>query len=418
MLSSSLWLIVLLGQRWTATTAWSVQTTTTPLTLIDPKGITTTTRWMSSSSHHDDNDDDITVTKNKDDSGNNDDITSEMAATTPTASTMIPANLRRKIQAKRPTLGHVVPYRYRQEQKNQQRQQQQQQSSQSGGSLPSQLQLQGRRTESHHASKNNYLIQIMAGSARGRKLESPSTVYLRPMMGKVKEAIYSTLTSFGIYDNHSVDRNPRPVRHLDIFAGSGSVGLESLSRGATHCTFVDLSPDCCRCIQRNIDMTGLGTTTTTTTSNTGTANDHATKSTLVCCADAMMALTDPYSIGIPPQTCYQIVTICPPYEEVVYGDLLEAVVGSEAVTEDTIVIMEYPIELLQPPKSQKGPKLPPNPNGAATPTYYGMPHVIHAKDNTAIGIRNRKYGRTVIAFYIVNPTGRYPDASSRPEEFV
>lgn len=369
---------------------------------------------MSPSSHHDDddNDNDITVTTNSNSiSINDDDITSDTTLTTPT-SMMIPTNLRRKIQAKRPTLGHVVPYRYKQQQKSQQ--QQHQQSSQSGGSVPSQLQFQGRPTEMHR-QKNNYLIQIMAGTARGRKLESPSTVYLRPMMGKVKEAIYSTLTSFGIYDNHSVDRSPTPVRHWDIFAGSGSVGLESLSRGATHCTFVDLSLDCCRCIQRNIDVTGLGTTTTT---NTTPKKDHATKSTLVCCADALTALTNPYSIGIPPQTSYQIVTICPPYEEVVYGDLLEAVVGSEAVTEDTIVILEYPIELLQPPKSQKGPTKNPIPNGSTAPTYYGMPHVIHAKANTAIGIRNRKYGRTVIAFYIINPTGRYPDASSRPEEFV
>jgi 16S rRNA G966 N2-methylase RsmD len=246
------------------------------------------------------------------------------------------------------------------------------------------------------------------------------------MMGKVKEAIYSTLTSFGIYSN------PSAIRHLDIFAGSGSVGLESLSRGATHCTFVDFSPDCCHCIQRNIDLTGLGTTTTTAwnrndhfLSNDDDTTTTLTKTTLVCCTDAMTALTNPYSVGVLSSSSstttnnpYQIITICPPYEEVVYGDLLEAVVGSDTVTEDTIVIIEYPIELLQVPKQQRSNNrnsIPPN-----NPSYhsYGMPHVIQSKNNTAIGIRNRKYGRTVIAMYIINPTGRYPEANSRPEEFV
>ena len=140
----------------------------------------------------------------------------------------------------------------------------------------------------------------------------------------------------------------------------------------------------------------------------------------------MTALTHPYSVGVLSSipndvggsgsrndTPYQIITICPPYEEVVYGDLLEAVVGSETVTEDTIVIIEYPIELLQAPKSQKSNSLPVSNHHA-----YGMPHVVQSKANTAIGIRNRKYGRTVIAFYIINPTGRYPNADSRPEEFV
>ena len=233
----------------------------------------------------------------------------------------IPANLRRKIQAKRPTLGHVVPYKYKQAQPA--AAQSSSTSMTSGGSIPSQLRLQGRRekVELNNNNNNNYLIKIMAGMARGRKLESPSTVYLRPMMGKVKEAIYSTLTSFGIYNSDttsssssSPSRN-RPtsskIRHLDIFAGSGSVGLESLSRGATHCTFVDFSMDCCTCIQRNIDLTRLGTVSATTSSrslksthpsnNNNDDDDDTTrtnKSTLVCCADAMTALTDPYSVGV------------------------------------------------------------------------------------------------------------------------
>jgi 16S rRNA (guanine966-N2)-methyltransferase len=214
---------------------------------------------------------------------------------------------------------------------------------------------------------------------------------------------------------------------LDVFAGSGSVGLESLSRGATHCTFIDMNRDCCRCIQRNLDHTGLGGS-----SNSNSNHHHHATSALVCCSDAMSALRNPYSgAGIPMNQTYHIITVCPPYEEVVYGDLLEAIVGSDLVMEDTIVVIEYPIELYhdrsrsrqqQKQRASSSTKTTTTAVTAANDVLYkntgGMPHVVHAQSNVAIGLRNRKYGRTVIAMYIINPTGRYPDAVSRPEEFI
>jgi 16S rRNA G966 N2-methylase RsmD len=79
------------------------------------------------------------------------------------------------------------------------------------------------------------MLKIAGVTAKGRRLDSPSA-YLRHMMGKVSEAIYSsTLASFVLYYTES-------TRHLDIFSGpsrecgcGGVVGLESLSRGACHC---------------------------------------------------------------------------------------------------------------------------------------------------------------------------------------
>ena len=272
----------------------------------------------------------------------------------------IPANLRRKVHAKRPPLGHVVPAAARRKR---------------GGSASPKLRPQGQvRDEVSYNNPSN--LRICSGTARGRRLDSPATVYLRPMMGKVREAVFSTLQSFGLYDDSTT------VRHLDVFAGSGSVGLESLSRGARHCTFVDLSQDCCACIERNLELTCL---------KSDDDNDNA----VVIAADAMMALQQPQSVGIDDTISFQIVTLCPPYEEVVYGDLLEAVVGSPCVTEDTVIVIEYPVEL-----------------GC-------LPHAITSNNNTAVGVRNRRYGRTVIAMYVVNPTGRWDNsASSRPEEFV
>jgi 16S rRNA (guanine966-N2)-methyltransferase len=192
-------------------------------------------------------------------------------------------------------------------------------------------------------------------------------------MGKVREAVYSTFSSFGLY--HFPD-----VRHLDLFSGSGSVGLESLSRGARHCTFCDLSPDCCSAISRNIEWCGFN------------GKDHTSQ---VICADVMQVLREPSSVGIPSGDTYNIVTICPPYEEVVYGDLLLAAANSPVVTDDTIVLVEYPVEL-----------------------WGDLPHVYSGETTTMVGIRNRKYGRTVIAMYICNPSGKLETAVSRPEEFI
>ena len=114
----------------------------------------------------------------------------------------IPPNLRRKVRAKRPPRGHVIP--------------RSQKVKGVGGSSNPRLRPQGKAREAGLNNPSN--IKIIGGSARGRRLDSPQ-VYLRPMMAKVKEALFSTLTSFGMYDNGMA------TRHLDIFAGSGSVGI-------------------------------------------------------------------------------------------------------------------------------------------------------------------------------------------------
>lgn len=268
----------------------------------------------------------------------------------------LPANLKRPVQAKRPLLGHVVPKDSR--------------FKGSGGSDGPRLRPQGQARAS--GLNNPSMLKIFGGTARGRRLDSPA-VYLRPMMGKVREAVYSTLTSFGLYEY--------PLRHLDLFAGSGSVGLESMSRGAKHCTFCDLSPDCCATIARNVEWCQFH------------ADDGY--STQIVNTDVLQLLRDPYGVGIPVAETFGLITICPPYEEVVYADLLSAVANSPVVQEDTIVLVEYPVEI-----------------------WGAIPHVVSGNSTTMVGIRNRKYGRTIIAMYICNPTGRIENAESRPEEFL
>lgn len=274
----------------------------------------------------------------------------------------IAPNLKRHVVAKRPTLGHVVPKNSKTRQFRP--------TSERGGSDKAQLRPQGKSRDSQRYN-NPSNLRILGGSVRGRKLESPN-VYLRPMMGKVREAVYSTFGSFGLYDD--VGETRCRTRHLDIFSGSGSVGLESLSRGAWHCTFVDMSPDCCHACERNIEKCGFDSWND---GGLGTGiPDEGESAARVVCADAFQALREPETVGIAPGAKFDIVTLCPPYEEIVYAELLEAVANSALVAEDTIVLVEYPVEL-----------------GC-------LPHVIGREDGgVLVGIRNRKYGRTVSHFH-------------------
>jgi hypothetical protein len=104
----------------------------------------------------------------------------------------------------------------------------------SGGSGAKKLRPQGQKRQQELANPNK--LRILGGTAKGKKIESPD-VYLRPMMAKVREALFSTLNSMGLFGSNT-------TRVLDTFCGSGSVGLEALSRGASECLFVDLSDNC------------------------------------------------------------------------------------------------------------------------------------------------------------------------------
>lgn len=346
------------------------------------------------------------------------DILDASTTTTPDNSNM-PANLKRKVHAKRPALGHIVPQHLKQSK-----------GTGGGGSANPALRPQGKARDA--GLNNPSLLKILGGVAKGKRLDSPQ-VYLRPMMGKVKEAVYSSFVSLGLYRT-----GRKHIRHLDVFSGSGSVGLESLSRGATHCTFVDFSDDCCAAIQRNMDWC-FGPKTTATPKMTQPSSsssssyvededdDDMRKTHQIVCADYLQALRDPASVGIDPSNPYQIVTLCPPYEEVIYADLLDAVANSPLVTDDTIVLVEYPVELQtlphvvpRRPRSQQQQQAQ-APSTMTTTTTMSATTTTIVEDNSPgalIGIRNRKYGRTVIALYVCNPTGTLQGAESRPEEFV
>jgi 16S rRNA (guanine966-N2)-methyltransferase len=90
-------------------------------------------------------------------------------------------------------------------------------------------------------------MRVISGVRRGRPLRAPRGMRTRPMADKIREAAFSTLWSLGI----------EPRRVLDLYAGSGSVGIEALSRGAEFADFVEQARDAVLVIRQNLRTTDL-----------------------------------------------------------------------------------------------------------------------------------------------------------------
>jgi 16S rRNA (guanine966-N2)-methyltransferase len=88
-------------------------------------------------------------------------------------------------------------------------------------------------------------MRIIAGSFRGRRLHSPKGDRIRPTIDRVRESIFSIIAG----------RLPG-ARVLDLFAGTGAMGLEALSRGAQFCLFVDKGSEALHLVRENIGLCG------------------------------------------------------------------------------------------------------------------------------------------------------------------
>jgi 16S rRNA (guanine966-N2)-methyltransferase len=123
-------------------------------------------------------------------------------------------------------------------------------------------------------------MRIIAGSRKGARIFAPKGLETRPTGDRVREAAFN-LIGPGRVEDASV---------LDLFAGSGAMGLEALSRGAARATFVEADRDACRTINRNLDKLEL----------TGAT---------VLCQDALAALRTDVRGG----SRYDLVLVDPPY---------------------------------------------------------------------------------------------------------
>lgn len=147
-------------------------------------------------------------------------------------------------------------------------------------------------------------MRIITGEARGKKLAALQGDDVRPTTDRVKESLFNIL-QFRVEGR----------AFLDLFAGSGQIGLEALSRGAKNAVFVDDSKRSVDIIQKNIEATGLQSRANVVRA------DYA----------AYLAANS---------ECFDVVFIDPPYRSGLLGKALEAVSGH--VSPKGIIICEHP----------------------------------------------------------------------------
>ena len=90
------------------------------------------------------------------------------------------------------------------------------------------------------------LMRVIAGLAKRKRLVTPSGDATRPTTDRIKETLFNMLQT-EIAD----------ARFLDLFSGSGGIGIEALSRGAASCVFVEKNREALRCIRTNLENTGF-----------------------------------------------------------------------------------------------------------------------------------------------------------------
>jgi 16S rRNA (guanine(966)-N(2))-methyltransferase RsmD len=89
------------------------------------------------------------------------------------------------------------------------------------------------------------MLQVLTGKAKGRRLKVPKGRTIRPTTSRVKKAIFDTLGNISGF------------KVLDVFAGSGGLGIEALSRGAVHVTFIEKNPIVYKVLRENINLCGF-----------------------------------------------------------------------------------------------------------------------------------------------------------------
>ncbi len=153
-------------------------------------------------------------------------------------------------------------------------------------------------------------MRVIAGTAKGRKLHSPRGSRIRPTSDRVKEALFSIVTGMvGSFSNCSV---------LDIFAGTGNLGIEALSRGASRAVFIDNHRESVALVEKNLELTGF--------------QDIST----IVCAEAVTALKNlEGSAG-----SFHLVFIDPPYHHELLEKVLNYLSGSTLLDDNSLIIAE------------------------------------------------------------------------------
>ncbi|MDU7708412.1 MAG: 16S rRNA (guanine(966)-N(2))-methyltransferase RsmD [Clostridium sp.] len=149
-------------------------------------------------------------------------------------------------------------------------------------------------------------MRVIAGSAKRIQLKTLDGLDTRPTTDRIKETLFNMIAPT-IYDSV----------FLDLFGGSGGIGIEALSRGAREAVFVENNPKAMACIKENLKNTRLEAKALTLT------------------RDVMAALYQ-----LEGDKVFDFIYMDPPYDRVLEKRVLEYLAGSELVYEDTVIIVE------------------------------------------------------------------------------
>lgn len=150
-------------------------------------------------------------------------------------------------------------------------------------------------------------MRVIAGSARHLRLKTLDTNDTRPTTDRIKETLFNIIQN-EIYDS----------QFLDLFSGSGAIGIEALSRGAKRCVFVENNPKAYECIKENLDFTKLSDDAEIMNMSVRTAISNLEVRNVV----------------------FDIVYMDPPYNSTLEKHVLEQISKSVIINNDTLIIIE------------------------------------------------------------------------------
>lgn len=150
-------------------------------------------------------------------------------------------------------------------------------------------------------------MRVISGLAKGLQLKAPNTHKVRPAADKVKGAIFNILGDIS------------GARVLDLFAGSGSVGIEALSRGAQHCTFVEADKKTATFIENNLRHCKLEKKSTILVQKVNKAISWLEKKKQI----------------------FDLIFVDPPYDKNLVRPTLELLADSSLLTPHTLLVIEH-----------------------------------------------------------------------------
>jgi len=183
-------------------------------------------------------------------------------------------------------------------------------------------------------------MRVISGKSRGVRLKTPAGMETRPTADRVKEALFSIIQ----FDLPG-------AKVLDLFGGTGQLGIEAISRGAKEAVFVDHSPQACKLIGENLRLA------------------HMEKEGKVIRGDYLTFLKNT-------KEKFNIILLDPPYAEVFLENALKLITEIDILQSDGIIVAECPL----------GKELPWEFSGYSRSKDY-------------------KYGKTILTIYRKNPVG-------------